>query len=102
MSNPTPVPRPVQIKPLDHYRLWVQYSDGLEGIVDLASYAGDGVFAAWDDYREFQKVHVGPNGEIAWSEQIDMCPDAIYLAITGKKPEDLFPSCREIAVDAGN
>jgi hypothetical protein len=80
---------PTEVKPLDNYRLWVKFSDGVEGIVDLSEYAGKGVFALWSDYREFEKVHIGPGGEIAWSEQIDMCPDAIYLRITGKKPEEL-------------
>jgi len=83
------MPTPTEVKPLDNYRLWVRFSDGVEGIVDLSAYAGKGVFALWSDYREFEKVHIGPGGEIAWSEQIDMCPDAIYLRITGKKTEEL-------------
>lgn len=33
---------------------------------------------------------------IAWSEEIDMCPDAIYLKITAKNPQDLFPKLREL------
>jgi hypothetical protein len=37
-------------------------------------------------------VNLGPGGEIAWSDQIDTCPDAMYLRITGKKPEELFPT----------
>jgi hypothetical protein len=91
------MPRPVQVKPLESYRLWVKFSDGVEGIVDLSHLAGQGVFALWNDYREFQKVHIGSSGEIAWSEDIDICPDAIYLKITGKKPEDLFPKLRELS-----
>ena len=57
-----------------------------------------GVFALWNDYREFQKVHIGPSGEIAWNEEIDICPDAVYLKITGKRPEDLFPMLQEMAI----
>jgi len=90
------MPVPTEVKPLDNYQLWVKFSDGVEGIVDLSEFAGEGVFALWDDYQEFQKVHIGPGGEIAWSEQIDMCPDAIYLRVTGKKPEELFPRLREL------
>ena len=90
------MPVPTEVKPLEHYRLWVKYSDGVEGIVDLSGLAGDGVFALWNDYAEFQRVHIGPSGEIAWNEQIDMCPDAIYLKITGKRPEDIFPKLREM------
>ena len=87
---------PIEVKPLDNYRLWVRFSDGVEGIVDLSEFAGEGVFALWNDCREFQRVHIGPNGEIAWTDQIDMCPDAIYLKITGKKPEELFPKLQEL------
>lgn len=90
------MPVPTDVKPLENYRLWVKFSDGFEGIADLSEFAGKGVLALWDDYREFQKVHIGPGGEIAWSEQIDMCPDAIYLKVTGKKPEELFPKLREL------
>jgi hypothetical protein len=55
-----------------------------------------GVFAAWEDEQEFEKAHIGPSGEISWGEEIEMCPDALYLRITGKRPEDLFPRLREL------
>ena len=92
------MPIPVEVRPLDRYRLWVRYSDGVEGVVDLSDHVGKGVFAVWNDYEEFQKVHIGPAGEIAWSEEIDMCPDSIYLRITGKKPEELFPRLRNFTI----
>ncbi|MGH7495173.1 MAG: DUF2442 domain-containing protein [bacterium] len=92
--------KPTEVKPLDNYRLWIKYSDGIEGIVDLSDLAGDGVFALWNDYGEFQKVHLGPNGEIAWNDQVEICSDSIYLKITGKKPEDIFPKLQELAVYA--
>ncbi len=90
------MPRPTAIKPLDNYRLWVRFSDGVEGIVDLSDLVGKGVFALWNDHREFQKARIGPSGEIAWDDQVDLCPDAIYLKITGRRPEDIFPKLREL------
>jgi hypothetical protein len=90
------MPTPIEIRALDNYRLWIKYSDGVQGVVDLPDLAGQGVFALWNDHREFQKVHIGSGGEIAWSDQVDLCPDAIYLTITGKKPEDIFPKLREV------
>ncbi len=42
--------KPVEIKPLKDYRVWVKYSDGAEGILDLSGYVGKGVFSAWSDY----------------------------------------------------
>ncbi len=92
------MPRPLEVKALDNYRLWLRYSDGTEGIVDLSDLVGKGVFALWNDQAEFQKVHIGPSGEIAWSEEIELCPDALYLKITGKKPEELFPKLRGLSV----
>ncbi|GAB4407623.1 MAG: hypothetical protein Kow00123_20570 [Anaerolineales bacterium] len=94
------MPIPVEVKPLENYRIWIKFSDGCEGVVDLSDLAGKGVFALWNDYQEFQKVHIGPGGEIAWSDQIDLCPDALYLKITAKQPEDIFPKLRELAAYA--
>lgn len=93
------MPRPIQVKPLENYRLWVKFSDGVEGVVDLSYLVGQGVFALWQDYRAFQQVHIGPSGELVWSEDIDICPDAVYLKITGQKPEDLFPKLRELSFE---
>lgn len=88
--------RPTQVKPLDGYRLWIQFSDGIEGVVDVSHLVGQGVFALWNDYREFEKVRIGSGGELVWSEQVDLCPDSVYLKITGKQPEDIFPALREM------
>jgi hypothetical protein len=41
-------------------------------------------------------VQIGPNGELVWGDQIDFCPDALYLEITGRKPEELFPKLGRI------
>ena len=84
--------KPIEIKPLEDYKLWVKYDDGVAGEIDLSHLAGKGVFSIWDDYSVFEKVHIGPYGEIAWNDQIDLCPDNIYLQLTGKQPEDLFPN----------
>lgn len=75
---------------MEDYRLWIRFSDGVEGVVDLSGYAGKGVFALWDDYRAFRDVQIGPGGELHWGDEIDMCADALYLRVTGKRPEDLF------------
>ncbi len=50
-----------------------------------------GVFAAWNDPAFFQSVYASPHGGIAWSEDIELCADSIYLELRGKKPEELLP-----------
>jgi hypothetical protein len=57
--------KPVQVKALSDYRLWVKYADGVEGEIDLSHLAGKGVFALWNDYNIFEKVYIGTSGQIA-------------------------------------
>jgi hypothetical protein len=87
-------------KALDGFRLWLRFSDGLEGIADLSDLAGRGVFAAWNTPGTFAKVVVTDSGAVAWPDEIDLCPDALYLRVTGKSPEDLFPTLRELPAHA--
>ena len=94
--------KPIALKPLQDYRLWVQYADGVEGVVDLSEFAGRGVFSLWNDYRNFEKVAIGGDGAIVWNDDVEMCPDAIYLKVAGKTSEELFPSLWGPHENAGN
>ena len=84
-------PALVDAAPRPGYRVWLRYDDGVEGEVDLSHLAGSGVFEAWDDRSYFEQVHVGGFGQLSWDDDIDLCPDALYLQLTGKNAEDLFP-----------
>ena len=92
--------RIIQVKTLKQYKLQVEFSDGTKGVVDLSSMVGKGVFSLWNDYSEFEKVQVGPLGELVWNETIDLCPDSIYLKITHRQPEEVFPSLKSEAACA--
>lgn len=82
------------------YKLNLVFDNGEEGVVDLAHLAGNGVFTAWNDLSVFRSVQIGPYGELVWGEEIDLCPDALYLEATGKQPEDLFPSLNRTGAHA--
>ena len=84
-----------KVKALRGYRLDLELDDGVSGTVDLSDLVGKGVIALWRDRRAFEQVRVGPSGELAWGDQIDLCPDALYLKVTGEKPEDVFPALRK-------
>ena len=92
--------RPIEVKPQPGFRIWVRYDDGSEGDVDLSDLAGNGVFAAWEDRAFFEGVRLGSHGAIEWGDQIDLCPDAVYMRMTGKSPEEVFPSLSSIGVHA--
>ncbi|MFQ5788740.1 MAG: DUF2442 domain-containing protein [Thermodesulfobacteriota bacterium] len=92
--------KPVEVKASADYKLWVKYSDGVEGEVDLSHLTGKGIFELWNDYSAFEKVYIGSSGQIAWSDKIDICADSIYMEITGKSPEEIFPSMKIDKINA--
>jgi len=79
--------RPSRIEPLSGYRIHLTYSDGVEGIIDLSKDVGRGVFTPLADEAFFRTVHIGQFGQIAWSEDLEICPDSAYEEITGKPAE---------------
>ncbi len=86
--------RITEVNVLQNYRLQLTFMDGTHGIADLSDLVGKGVFSLWKDYEQFRKVKIGDTGELTWTEQVDLCPDSLYLKVTGKKPEDLFPGLK--------
>ena len=92
--------KPVEVRPLNGYRIWLKYDDGMAGEVDLSHLANRGVFKIWEDRKAFESVHIDPNGAIVWNENIDLCPDALYLRLTGKPVDELFPKLKPTPVDA--
>ncbi len=84
--------RPVSVKALPNFRLWLRYNDGVEGEVDLSGLAGRGVFAAWNDVAFFNAVRLSTHGAIEWGADLDICPDSMYLQITGKSIDALAAS----------
>ena len=87
--------RILKAEPLDNYRIDLTFADGTRAIVDLTHLVGRGVFALWNDPAEFRKVSIGEFGELICSDQIDLCPDSLYLKATGKKPADVFPGLQD-------
>lgn len=69
--------RPVEVRAVARYRIWPRYEDGTEGEVDLSHLAGKGVVASWEQEGVFA-----------------LCPGALYLKLTGKRPEDVFTGLR--------
>lgn len=84
--------RILKAKALAGYRLALEFDDGVAGTVDVSDLVGKGVFALWCDAREFERAEIGSCGELTWRGRVDLCPDALYIKMTGKKPEDVFPA----------
>ena len=50
-SRETMMIGPVLVRPLPNYRIYLEFSDGVKGEVDLSYLVGKGVFQAWNDYN---------------------------------------------------
>jgi hypothetical protein len=92
--------RPTEVEPRNGFRIWLRYADGVSGEIDLSHLSGRGVFKAWEDRAFFETVHLSEAGAIAWGEEIDLCPDAMYMQLTGKSVDELKPGARATAADA--
>ena len=85
------MPKPIDVKALDGFRIWIKFEDGVEGELDLSRHAGKGVFVAWLDREYFEAVEAMDYDAISWPGDLSMCGDALYMELTGKTVEDLFP-----------
>lgn len=94
------MPKISKVRVLHGYRLELEFDDGLRGTADLADLAGKGVFALWSNRQAFEQVRIGASGELIWSDRVDLCPDSLYLRVTGKRPEDIFPALRQDSAHA--
>jgi hypothetical protein len=88
---------PLEVNSLSEYRIWIRYADGEEGEVDLSHLAGQGVFKLWEDEQKWKNVRIAEDGAIRWSKEVELCPDATYLKLTGKSPEEVFPNLKSKA-----
>ena len=88
---------PLEVKALSGYRIRIHYADGEDGEVDLSHLAGRGVFKLWGDKQEWKNVAIAEDGAIRWSEEVEICPDATYLKLTGKSLEETFPKLKSTA-----
>ena len=82
--------KPIEVKAIEKYKVWVKFSDGVQGELDLSHLAGKPVFKFWDEGDEFYKAYIHPLSDaVTWKEDVDIDPLNMYLKITGKKFEDV-------------
>jgi len=87
------------MKTLDHRRLWLRFSDGVEGEVNVSDFAGRGVFSAWDKVVSFNSARIGTVGQVAWDGGLEICADMLYMRLTGEPPDQVFPNLRKLRND---
>jgi hypothetical protein len=88
-------PKILEARPLADYKIWLKFADDTTGEVDLSHLVGKGVFTLWNNYDDFKTFSVENGRSLTWSEDIDIDADSLYLKVTGKKPEEIFPALKE-------
>lgn len=90
----------IHVAPREKFGLFLRYDDGVEGVVDLSSLAGRGVFCRWLEPGIFEAVKLSEAGCPEWPGDIDLCADALYMQLTGKRPEEVFPVLANLTAHA--
>lgn len=77
----------VEVRPLDGYRVFLRFDDGVQGELDLEPLLMpfDGVFAPLRDLARFREVFVDTEGgTIAWPNDVDLAPEVLYSMVSGR------------------
>jgi len=65
------------VKPLDNYKLWLQFENNEEKIFDVSPYLDVGKFSELKDISLFNSVAVSFDS-IEWSNHLDLDPEFLY------------------------
>jgi hypothetical protein len=49
------------------------------------------VFRAWLNDGIFEQLSISPEGALQWPDELDLCPDSLYLQMVGKSVGEVFP-----------
>ena len=85
----------VAVKPLDGFRIWVKFSDGEQGELDLTEHTRKSLGSNHGRIASvFDSVHILRNDVVVWGDdpfETDMgiCSLSLYMDLTGKSWEEL-------------
>ncbi|MBI5816136.1 MAG: DUF2442 domain-containing protein [Nitrospinae bacterium] len=70
--------RVIKVSVLSGYRLYVEFEDGVKGVISLDNDLFGPVFEPLKDPQYFAKAAIDEFGVICWPNGADLAPDAIY------------------------
>ena len=69
------------VKPLPDYRIYVEITDGRNGIFDMKQYLNHGVFRELRDVHYFNQVSI-VFGAVTWPHEQDIAPETLMAGLT--------------------
>ena len=76
---------PVDVTPLEQYRLLITFDNKEQRIFNVAPYLSDSFFAPLLNTAIFNTVKINPL-TVEWAGGIDICPDELYYNSTALCP----------------
>ena len=86
------IPKVVEVRPLEGYKLWLRFQDGLSGTVDLSAELWGPMVEPLKDVALFAQAAIHPELEtVTWPNGADLAPEYLYRAaqqrVAGDAPE---------------
>jgi uncharacterized protein DUF2442 len=70
------------------YTLEIEFTDGVQGTVDVSQRLFGPMFEPLRDRALFQQVKVDEFGAVFWPNGADLAPDALYLKLANQQPSE--------------
>ena len=86
------IPKVIELRVLEGYKLWLRFQDGLSGTVDLSTELWGPMFEPLKDVALFAQAAIHPELEtVTWPNGADLAPEFLYQAaqqrVAGDAPE---------------
>jgi len=85
IGGPPPT-RAISVRPMEGYRIWVEWENGSAGELDLTYLAAHPQFAAWSDRGTFESVRI-VGSSFKWGENMEVCAWLDCQPTRGKSPQ---------------
>ena len=66
------------------YKLFVEFEDGISGVIELLKWKEKPAFSFWNEENNFIFFKITAEKKIEWNDQVDINPDAFYLQLVNK------------------
>lgn len=87
-------PRVKTAQPQEHFRIHLTFTNGEKKVFDVSPYLAYPAFKRLANPAFFSLGHAD-HGTVVWPDDIDLCPDTLYLESVKEKQEEYSPDSPE-------
>ena len=89
------IPKVVEVRPLEGYKLWLRFQDGVSGTVDLSGELWGPMFEPLRDNALFAQATIHPELEtVTWPNGADLAPEFLFRAAQQRVASDAPEAAR--------